>query len=125
MKRSYENHQIIEHLEKLQELLQIESQKLFLKNVKPIRTQEDFDKLMDVLKTLLSTMEKFANSGRDFDMIHKHAEEIRTFFKNSEKCKTVHSEMVQAEKETITGFIANMSEIFSKKYELAVSHGKE
>lgn len=125
MKRLYQGHQINEHLEKLKEMLHTESQKLFLKNVKPIRTQEDFDKLMEVIETLSSTTEKFVNSGRDFDMVHKYAGEIRAFFENREKCHAACSEMLQVEKQAITGLIANLSEMFSKKYEQTSSDGND
>lgn len=125
MKRLYRGHQINEHLETLIDILNTESQKLFLKNIKPIRTQEDFDQLMSVLKTLYSTTEKFVNSGRDFDMVHKYAEQIRVFFKNREKCQTAHSEMLQVEKEAIMDLIAKLSEMFSEKYDLPSSRSED
>lgn len=118
IKLLYEGHQIKVSLENLKKILQTECQKLFLKNVKPIETQQEYDNFLNVLEKLLSTMEKFVKSDRNFDEINKFAEKIRNFFEMHERFSLAHVEALQVEKDAITGLIANLSDMFSKKYEV-------
>lgn len=105
------------HLENLETILQIECKSLRLKNIKPLANQEDYDKLNEVLKKLLSTTEKFVKSGRNFEYIDKLAIAIRHFLEIREKTQIIHRDLIQFEKEAITGMIAKLSDMFAKKYE--------
>lgn len=116
MKKMYEGNQINFQLEKLRLMLEAEKEKLNFKNVKPIENQEDFDKLIDVMKTLLRSMEKFLNTGRDFESAHEYAEEIRKFFEIREKANITEAECLRVEKDEIVKMIRNLSDIFAKKF---------
>lgn len=119
IKHQYNKHEITGHLESLKEMLENQCRKLFLKNVKPIETQEDYDRLIDVFKKLAATMEKIITSGRDFAAINKFAEVIRENIETREKCYAARDELHLVEKNAITNFIGGLSDIFSKKYQKA------
>lgn len=117
IKHQYHIHNIKNHLDTLKEMLEIQCQKLFTKNVKPITTQEEYDQLLDTFRKLATTMEKIVTSGRDFDAIHQFAEAIRQLSHSRERCDAAREEMLVVEKKAITDLIANLSNIFAKKYQ--------
>lgn len=67
MKSLYMGQQISTHLENIQRALEKECGKLWLKNVKPIETFEEYDRFVNVIEKLQSTLDKIICGEIDFE----------------------------------------------------------
>lgn len=98
------------------DILNLECDKIVLKNIKNMETQEEYEKFSSVLKLSLAASQKIINSGRNFKEVYDLAENIRNLSILLNAVEKSQQTVAELERNALYNFLQNMSDFFAKKY---------
>ncbi|CAH1113259.1 unnamed protein product [Psylliodes chrysocephalus] len=116
IKGLYTNYQTQEHVETVHGALTYISGTLVLKNIKSLENK-DQEKLVDSVKKLTLATEKVVNCGRDFEGVHKLAEDCRNLIQIVKKIKESQVVLSTMEEDAELTVLQKLSDEFAKQYE--------
>ncbi|CAH1109901.1 unnamed protein product [Psylliodes chrysocephalus] len=112
----YANYQIQKHVQTVHGALTYISGTLVLKNIKSLENK-DQEKLVDSVKKLTLATEKIVNCGRDFEGVHKLAEDCRNLIQIVKKIKESQLLLSTMEENAELTVLQKLSDEFAKQYE--------
>lgn len=90
--------------------------KIILKNIKPLESQEEYNKFIYTLELCLVATQKIINSGRNFKEVHNLAKSVRDLSSLIDTVQKSQQTVSELEKNVLNAYLKNMSDFFARKY---------
>lgn len=110
-----EKYNVWKRLDQLSGILTDESNLISVLNIKPIKSQEEYNNLILILNNLNEVLERILNSGRNFEEVHDFAAIINKFEKLRKNVNKTSLTNLDLKKKAGIKFLTQASDMFAKQ----------